>query len=137
MRRLLLLGAFAAGALAVLASGVPARALAIALPVVQGPARVAQAEAIVVGRVVALEDKDVKVGEMMYRIAVVQVTEVIKGTKEQMVKVGFVAPPVNQPNPNPVPVPIRPGRRPGFGGPQYQIGQDGMFFLSKGPEGKF
>src|SRR5262245_33692951 len=135
MRRLLLVGAFVAGAWAVLATGVPARALAIALPVVQGPQRVAQAEAIVVGRVVALEDKDVKVGEQMYRVAVVQVTEAIKGTKEQMVKVGFIAPPVNQPNPGgPV---IRPGirPRPGFGGPQYTIGQDGLFFLSKGPDG--
>jgi hypothetical protein len=135
MRRLLLAGAFAVGGLAVLASGLPAYALAIAMPQ-QGPERVAQAAVIVLGRVVALEDKDVQIGGQTYRIAAVSVTEPIKGTKEKQVRVGFV--PVPQGNDG-NPVPIRPGRPfPGrFGNPQFTVGMDGLFFLSKGPEDKF
>ena len=38
-----------------------------------------QADAVVVGRVVALEDKDMAIGGVNYRVAVVQVTEALKG----------------------------------------------------------
>src|SRR5262249_48916742 len=127
MRRLLLTGAFALGGLAVLASGGPARAIAIALPP-PGPERAAQAAAIIVGRVVAPEDKDVQVGGVTYRIAAVSVTEAIKGTKEKQVRVGFIPQPQGGDQ-----VPIRPGRRPFPGNVQYTVGQDGLFFLQKGP----
>src|SRR5262249_30336762 len=103
MHRTLFAGVFSLAGLAVFASALPARALVIAMPQ-SGPARAAQADAVVVGRVVALEDKDVQVQGAMYRIAVVNVTETIKGGKEQMVKVGFIPPPAN-PNPG---VGIRP-----------------------------
>src|SRR5262245_13354478 len=93
MRRTLLVGLFAAGVAVMLTSAVPARALVAIMPQVQGPARAVQADVIVVGRVVALEDKDVKVGAVTYRIAVVNVSEAIKGTKEQMIKVGFIPTP--------------------------------------------
>ncbi len=138
MRRTLFAGLFALSGLTLLASSVPARALvAIPGPVNPGPARAAQSDAVVVGRVVALEDKDIQIQKVTYRIAVVQVTDALKGTKEQMVKVGFIPVPNPGINPNPrlrpVPVPF-PGR---FGGPQFTVGQDGLFFLNKGPEGKF
>src|SRR5438876_6184694 len=129
MRRAMFTGMLSLAGLGVMVSA--ARALVIAMPQ-PGPVRTAQADAVVVGRVVALEDKDVQVQSITYRIAVVNVTETIKGAKEQMVRVGFVPPPV-APNPGGVPVPIR---RPGFN-PQYAVGQDGLFFLSKGPDGKF
>src|SRR5262245_17848089 len=89
MRRMLLAGAFALSGLTVLASSLPARAIAIALPP-PGPERAAQAAVIIVGRVVALEDKDMQVGGVTYRIAAVSVTEAIKGTKEKQVRVGFI-----------------------------------------------
>src|SRR5437867_3089580 len=60
MQRLLFAGVFALIGLVVLVSQVPARALVVAAPP-PGPQRVARAQAIVVGRVVALEDKDVEV----------------------------------------------------------------------------
>src|SRR5439155_6115982 len=132
MQRLLYAGVFALSGLVVLASQVPARALLIAPPP-PGPQRVTKADAIVVGRVVALEDKDVEVNKVAYRVAVINVTEVIKGAKEQMVRVGFI--PQGEVNPGGV-RPIRPGIG-RFGNVQFQVGQDGLFFLSKGPEGKF
>ncbi len=115
--------------LVVLSATARARAL-VAAPPPPGPARVAQAAAIIVGRVAALEDKDIAVQGATYRIAVVQVTETIKGPKDQMVKVGFL--PRQQPNPG-QPI-IRQGR---LGNVQLQVGQEGLFFLSKGPEEKF
>jgi hypothetical protein len=131
MRRLLLAGAFAVSGLAALGSVMPLGARAIAPPVQPGAERAAQAAVIIVGRVVALEDKDMQVGGQTYRIAAVSVTEAIKGTKEKQVRVGFV--PVQGGAED---QPIRPGRRP-FGNPQFTVGQDGLFFLSKGPEDKF
>ncbi len=57
MRRVIFGGALAICGLAVLACVVPARALLIAPP--PGPVRAAKAEVIVVGRIIALEEKDV------------------------------------------------------------------------------
>src|SRR5947209_2877530 len=123
MKQWFFAGLFALSGLVVLASQVPARALVVAPPP-SGPQRVARAEAIVVGRVVALEDKDVEVQKVAYRIAVVKVTEVIKGGKDQMVRVGFIPPANINAGGGPV---IRPGFR---GNIQLQVGQDGLFYLS-------
>lgn len=88
--------------------------------------RVALADAVIIGRIVALEDKDVEAVapggvKMTYRVAVVTITERLHGLKDtKSVRVGFV--------------PIKAGipiRRPGFSTPQLEVGGDGMFFLTK------
>jgi len=117
--------------------------------------RMLQADAIFVGRVVAMEPMDVEgtpapnQGKVMYRVAQVQVTEIIHGVKKgtEMVRVAFVA----QPNGNVAPgaigggiqvLPAQPlpaiqpaiGRvRPFPGNFQIQltVGQDGLFAVSK------
>jgi hypothetical protein len=101
-----------------------------------GPERVAQAQVIVVGRVVALEPKDVSAQQfpkapqnINYRIAVVSVTEAIKGIKsEKTIRVGFIPPP--QINPVPPGGGVRPFIRRPFN-PGFTVGQDGLFFLNK------
>lgn len=137
MRRVLSVSAFAFYLALLAPRGLPQAATTLIAPAAfnQGPARAAQADAVVVGRVVAMEDKDVKVKDVTYRIAVVQVTETLKGAKEQMVKVGFV-PVQNAANPaNPQGgIGLRPVR---FGSPQLTVGDDGLFMLTKGPDGKF
>jgi hypothetical protein len=124
--------------------------------------RMMQADAIFVGRVVAIEPMDVEAtpapnqGKVMYRVAQVQVTEIIHGVKKdtQMVRVAFIAQP-NQPQPggigggiNPGNIQILPvqppnggpaiqpfpgGRRPFPGNVQMQltVGQDGLFAVGK------
>src|SRR5262245_24195307 len=118
---------------AALATASQARALVIAPP--PGPARVAQADVVVVGRVVAHEDKDIEVmlpggAKQTYRIAVINITEHVRGMKDaKTVRVGFL--PVK--GPVGVPPAVRPpiGIRPGFGPVNLDIGQDGLFFLTK------
>jgi hypothetical protein len=133
----------ALAALVVLTAASQARALLIAPPVNPGPMRVAQADAIIVGRVVAHEDKDVEValpggGKQTFRIAVVNVAENIKGMKDaKTVRVGFFPPPKGAIG-DPAVLPIRPGIRPGFGGPvNLTVGQDGLLFLTKHPKENF
>jgi len=121
-----------------------ADALMIA-PVKPGPNRVALNEAIVIGRVVGMEDVDVKVpaapgsqAMMTYRIAIVRVTEIVKGNKEmKQLRVGFV--PTTNIGGNPGAAPnIAIGGRPGFANNvQLQAGMDGLFFLSKHPTADF
>lgn len=128
------------GALMLLATTVPARALVVAPP--PGPQRVAQAETVLVGRVVALEDKDMEVpvapgnkATTTFRIALVAVTEPILGARNlKLVRVGFQPPPKAQ-NPGGG-VLIRP-IRPGIRSPQLEVGLDGLFFLRKHPAGDF
>src|SRR5689334_12392153 len=99
MRRVLFGGVLALAGVAFLAAVVPARALVIAPP--PGPMRAAKAEVIVVGRIIALEEKDVSAQQfpkatqnVNYRIAVVTVSEVIKGKKElKTIRLGFIPPP--------------------------------------------
>lgn len=77
-----------------------AQALRVAMPgPVMGPQRLADADAVIVGRVIALEPMDVKAdsmipgqGKISYRIAVVQVTDAVRGVKKdvQTVRVGFI-----------------------------------------------
>jgi len=110
-----------------------ARALVVAPP--PGPNRVAQADAIVVGRVVAHEDKDIEVqlgrGKITYRIAIINVAENVKGVKgAKMVRVGFI--PTKEVG-NPA-IGVRPIFRPGMRSVSFEIGQDGMFFLTKLPK---
>jgi hypothetical protein len=130
MRRVLFGGVLAISGFALLATGVPARALVIAPP--PGPMRAAKAEVIVVGRIVALEEKDVSAPQfpkatqnVNYRIAVVSVTEAVKGAKGlKTIRLGFIPPP--QPNKG------RPFIRPGIRfNVNFTVGQDGMFFLTK------
>ena len=136
MRRVLSGGALALSGLALLAAVVPARALVIAPP--PGPMRAAKAEVIVVGRIIALEEKDVSAPQfpkatqnVNYRIAVVTVSEVIKGVKEtKTIRLGFIPPP--QPVKGKPPF-IRPGRF----NVNFTVGQDGMFFLTKHHQEKF
>src|SRR5262245_10616401 len=131
MRRLSLAALFVAG-LAALAPAV-ADAFAIAMPMRPGKNRVAVTDAIVLGRVVGMEDMDVKVPlargvdqKATYRIAVVNVAEVIKGKKDlKQIRVGFMpvgVPAVDGPQPQPQPRPIQP--RPGFGPVHLQTGQE-------------
>jgi hypothetical protein len=135
MRRLLF------GGLALLAMGITltvtmrADALAIAMPQKPNPARVAINDMVIVGNVKGIEDMDVKVPvapnvqqTIDWRIAVVTVTELVKGKKEtKQVRVGFLPiGGVGGPGGGPGPI-----GRPGFGNPQLQTGQAGLFFLTK------
>jgi hypothetical protein len=107
-------------ALALVASS--ALALAIAPP--PGPARIASSDAVIVGKVVGIEPQDVKVDTVTYRIAVVQVEEAIRGAKDsKSVRIGFVPAPTG-PAKGPI---IRPGAR----GVQLQVGNEGIFLLTK------
>lgn len=116
--------------LATQAGVLPARALVVAPP--PGPARVAQADGIVVGRVVAHEPKDILLTtapgvdtKIKYRVAVVNVADTIKGEKAKSVRVAFMPPPERNADPN------RPIISGGFRGPQLAMGIEGMFFLTK------
>src|SRR5579862_8303890 len=75
-----------------------------------GPARVANADADIVGKVEAIEPQDIKAGTATYRIAIVRVTDGIRGIKaEKTLRIGF------EPLPMPVvgkgPIAIRTGAR--------------------------
>lgn len=126
---------------------------AVAMPAVMyNQNRLLQSDAILVGRVVAIEPMDVEATpgpgqpKVTYRVAVIQVTEAIVGLKPdaKMVRVGFIAQPNNLPPnqgniqilPAIQPVPPGqpfPGRRPYIGNIQLnlQVGQDGLFALAK------
>lgn len=126
MRRMTL----AVAGLVLFSGALPARALLVAPPPL-GPQRIANVDAIVVGRVIAIEGKDVqapaapKSEKIAYRVAVVSVTEPIKGAANQkMIRLAFPAPPTDQPAGGI----RRPIRRTS---PNFEVGQDGMFFLTK------
>ena len=88
-----------------------------------GPARVANSDVVIVGKVDALEPQDVTVANTKYRIAVVRINEGIKGAKagQKTLRIGFV--PIEKPNP----MVIRTGARP----VQLEAGQEGLFLLKK------
>ena len=88
-----------------------------------GPARVANSDVVIVGKVDALEPQDVTVANTKYRIAVVRINEGIKGAKagQKTLRIGFV--PIEKPNP----MVIRTGARP----VQLEPGQEGLFLLKK------
>src|ERR1041385_1635359 len=71
----------------------------VLIPPPPGAARIANADAVLVGKVTSIEPQDVMVGTAKYRIAVVQIDDAIKGTKEgvKSVRIGFI--PIEKPNP--------------------------------------
>jgi hypothetical protein len=101
------------------------------------PEKVVAADTIVVGKVVAIEDKAVEVEvtpgapKVSYKVASIKIDDSIKGAKGLThVRVGFI------------PTPAAPRVNPGTGGPPIRIrrpgmnltlevGQEGCFFLSK------
>lgn len=88
-----------------------------------GAARIANADAVIVGKVEALEPQDVKVGNATYRIAVVKINQGVRGIKDQKtLRIGFV--PIEKPG---NPMVIRTGARP----VQLEAGQEGLFILTK------
>lgn len=102
------------------------------------PMRVASADAIFIGRVVALEDKDIQLPSFpgakqttTYRVAQVKVTDPISGVKEETIRVVFIAPPTLDPAQK-RPIIISSGGR----GPKLDPGQDGLFLLNKHPAGE-
>ena len=118
------------------------------------PNRLTNSDAVFVGRVVAFEPMDIEAApakgqpKVPYRIAVIQVTESIRGVKKgsQTVRVGF---PVNN-NLQPggggnVQIQIQPAFPPGgrilrgqvMQTMQLQVGQDGLFFLAKHADESF
>lgn len=131
MRRFVLGGLTALCGLGLFAGLVPARALVIAPPP-PGPDRLNKVDAVVVGRIIAIEGKDVQApmvakGEKVtYRVAVISITEPIKGAKEQkMIRLGFLPPPTADQGGGIRRPPIR------RFSPVFEVGQDGMFFLTK------
>lgn len=106
-----------------------AQALIAIMPV--GPTQIATADAVFVGKVTAIEPVDVgEKGALKYRIAIVTISEAIRGVKDvKSVRVGFIPP-----------TPPKVGA-PKIGGgprnPQLTVGQEGLFILSMHPEGKF
>jgi hypothetical protein len=88
--------------------------------------RIAKADAVIVGKVEALEPQDVMVGNIAYRIAVVKINDSVKGIKtEKTLRVGFVPEPT--PKDDKGPRIIRTGARP----VQLTPGQEGLFILKK------
>jgi hypothetical protein len=122
---------FVAGLVGLALAG-PARALIVAPPPPLSD-RLAQADCVVVARVVGMESQDVAAlrfakatQKTRYRIALLKVTEVIKGTRSTMeLRVGFVAPPPARPSGGL----IRPAG-PRFGN-TFSIGQEGIFYLTR------
>ncbi|MBI1831060.1 MAG: hypothetical protein HYR84_06385 [Planctomycetes bacterium] len=120
-----------------------------------GGNRISQADAIFVGRVIAIEPMDVEATQVAngpkitYRVAVVQVSDAVFGLKPEtkQVRIGFIVQPnggpLNGPGGGvqilPAPAPGQPaiqplpGRRvfPGVVQLQLQVGQDGMFTVNK------
>jgi hypothetical protein len=127
---------------AVLIVPMTASGIAIMVPQKPSPTRAAITDALLVGRVTAIEDMDVKVPVtkgapqmMTYRIAVVEVSEVIRGKMEmKKIRVGFmpnVNPGVGGPGGNPKVRPLPPPGGGMFGPPQLKVGNEGLFFLQK------
>jgi hypothetical protein len=105
------------------------------------PDRIVQSDIVVLGRVVALEPKDVAAVfsespyKLDYRIAVVKVKEVIHGQKElKELRLGFISPAqdrkvdkTGKAMPALWPLEFNP----------VKVGQEGMFFLRKHHQGNF
>ncbi|MCS7047560.1 MAG: hypothetical protein NZO58_14480 [Gemmataceae bacterium] len=107
------------------------QALVVAPP--PGPGRLARADAVVVGRIIAHEDQDIEAAfpgspqKTMFRIAILKVAEGIRGAKEgATLRVAFIPPRPPQPG-----VPVLSGG----GRINLDVGQDGLFILTKHPDG--
>src|SRR5438270_505326 len=111
------------------ASTYHSQALALVIAPPPGPSRVVNSDMVIVGKVEGIEPQDVMVANVSYRIAIVKVTDAIRGAKDvKTVRVGFMPPPLNAKPPL---------IRPGFRGVQLQAGQEGLFLLTKHPQEKF
>jgi hypothetical protein len=117
--------------LAVWAIPGPARGLVVKPPG-SLPERVAQADCIVVGKIIGLEKKAITTlpfrtarRKVTYRIALLKIVETIKGDAHQKtLRLGFLAPPRRPAEDN-----VRPtGPRLG---PTVSVGQDGLFYLTR------
>src|SRR5437764_33548 len=106
-----------------------AHAGVIAIPPA-GPNRIAKADAVIVGKVDAIEPQDVKMGNATYRIAVVRIEQTIRGVKEaKTLRIGFTPPPPPPPD-GKGPIVISSGPRP----IQLKVGQESLFLLTKLPK---
>jgi len=127
--------------LSVLALTRPIPALVVAPAPI--PDRVALADVVVVGKISAIEDKTVMARRFPgapekteFKVALVQITDPLKGAKGlTIVRLGFVPPMA--------PPPVQPGV-PRIGGgfnrfPQlnHTVGQEGIFLLTKSPDADF
>jgi hypothetical protein len=127
----------------VVAGPTQARGLKADIAYVPQVNKMATADLIVTGQVVAIEDQDIKASinpgspaTQMYRIAVVKVTEALKGnSKNNLVRVGFVPTPVQPGQPNPPPPFIK--KYPPNFNVQLNVGMEGLFYLKSHHEGKF
>jgi hypothetical protein len=112
-----------------------AYALIAIMPV--GPATVANSDAVFIGKVTEIEPAEVDAKQfpgakdtVKYKVAVVKITEIIRGVKEvKSVRVGFQLPIAPKPG-QPI---IGGGRTP----PQLTVGQEGLFMMNMHAEGKF
>jgi hypothetical protein len=106
------------------------------------PDRIVRSDIVVLGRVVAIEPKDVEAVRSLanpykldYRIAVVKVQEVIHGKKDvKTLRVGFVSPDQDKKldKTGKAMPPLSP-----VDFVSIKLGQDGLFFLKKHPQGDF
>jgi hypothetical protein len=106
------------------------------------PDRIVRSDLVVLGRVVALEPKDVEAAfssespfKLDYRIAVVKVNDVIHGKKElKEIRLGFISPDQDRKV-------DRSGKAMPALSPLYfvsiKVGQEGVFFLKKHHQGDF
>jgi hypothetical protein len=123
------------------------------------PDRIVRSDVVVLGRVVALEPKDVETTQsaespywLDYRIAVVKVIEVIHGPKDlKAIRLGFVSPDEDlkvDKRGKPLPSSLRgvaaplepPAKMVPFSTLHFQpfkVGQEGLFFLQKHHQGTF
>lgn len=102
------------------------------------PQKVAVSDAVVVGRVVALEERAVEVpqapnaAKAAYTIANIKIDDGLGGTKGLTnIRVGFIPTTAGDPAGG------RPIRRPGVVIPNLAAGQEGCFFLTRHPVGDF
>lgn len=124
-----------------LASPLAAKALVVRVPSL--PEQVVQSDAIIVGKVQALEEKPVEaklfVGapqKVPFTVANVHIDEVLLGLKSVThIRVGFIPQPAAaDPSTGTRPA-IRP--RGGLPNPTLKVNQEGCFFLQKHPDGDF
>jgi len=107
------------------------------------PHRIAQSDIVVLGRVVALEPKDVEAVfssetpyRLDYRIAVVKVHEVIHGQKDvKELRLGFVSPDQDRKVDKAGKAMTKLSHHLDFG--PVKVGQDGLFFLRKHHQDNF
>jgi hypothetical protein len=116
----------------VLALGAAVQAGVLPMPA-PGPSRIANSDAVIVGKVEGIEPQDVMVGKSTYRIAVVRVNQALRGVKdEKTLRIGFIPPP---PPPDPKgPLVITTGVVRNL---ELKVGQEGLYLLKKQPKENF